>query len=55
MMLRAEPNFIVLRPADGNETAGAYLVAIENRNRPSCLALTRQVRPICYTFSPAFH
>ncbi|NER94814.1 MAG: transketolase [Symploca sp. SIO1B1] len=43
--LRAIPNLIVIRPADGNETSGAYKVAIENRKRPTLLALTRQGVP----------
>ncbi len=40
--LRAIPNLLVMRPADGNEVSGAYKVAIENRDRPTLLALTRQ-------------
>ncbi|KAF9113216.1 Transketolase [Mortierella sp. AM989] len=44
-MIRATPNLIDLRPADGNETSGAYLFAIENNTRPSVLALTRQDLP----------
>jgi len=44
-MLRALPNLLLIRPADGNETSGAYAVAVENRNRPSVLALTRQAVP----------
>ncbi|PSB01745.1 transketolase [Merismopedia glauca] len=43
--LRAIPNLLVIRPADGNETSGAYKVAIENRHRPTLLALTRQNVP----------
>ncbi|MDX2214043.1 MAG: transketolase [Oculatellaceae cyanobacterium bins.114] len=43
--LRAIPNLIVLRPADGTETSGAYKVAIENRHRPTLLALSRQNLP----------
>ncbi|GMP42937.1 hypothetical protein CsSME_00012502 [Camellia sinensis var. sinensis] len=39
---RAMPNVLMLRPADGNETAGAYKVAVLNRKRPSILALSRQ-------------
>ncbi|KAH7432769.1 hypothetical protein KP509_07G039000 [Ceratopteris richardii] len=42
---RAMPNMLMLRPADGNETAGAYKVAVENRKRPSTLALSRQKLP----------
>ncbi|MFM7545282.1 MAG: transketolase [Synechococcales cyanobacterium] len=43
--LRAIPNLLVFRPADGNETAGAYKVAIANRYRPTLLALSRQALP----------
>ena len=43
--LRALPNILVLRPADGNETSGAYLAALNNHHRPSVLALTRQNLP----------
>ena len=39
---RAMPNILMLRPADGNETAGSYKVAVLNRKRPSILALSRQ-------------
>jgi transketolase len=42
---RAMPNVLMLRPADGNETAGSYKVAVENRTRPSILALSRQKLP----------
>ena len=40
--LRAIPNVTVIRPADANETAEAWKVAIETRARPVLLALTRQ-------------
>ena len=40
--LRAMPNMVVIRPGDGNETSGAYKVAIRNRKRPTALALSRQ-------------
>ncbi|XLQ10939.1 MAG: transketolase [cyanobacterium endosymbiont of Epithemia adnata isolate EadnSB Bon19] len=43
--LRLIPNLIVIRPADGNETSGAYKIAIENRHRPTLLALSRQALP----------
>ena len=43
--LRAMPNMVVIRPGDGNETSGAYKVAIRNRNRPTALALSRQGMP----------
>jgi len=40
--LRAMPNMLVFRPGDGNETTGAYKIAIQNRKRPSSLCLSRQ-------------
>jgi transketolase len=43
--LRAIPKLIVLRPCDANETAEAWRVAIESRDRPVILALTRQNVP----------
>ena len=44
--LRAIPNLSVIRPADANETAVAWRVAIERRNGPVALALTRQGLPV---------
>jgi transketolase len=43
--LRAIPNLLVLRPCDANETAAAWRVAIQTRNRPVALILTRQDVP----------
>ena len=43
--LRLIPNLVVLRPADANETAQAWKVAISRRNGPTVLALTRQNLP----------
>lgn len=43
--LRAIPNLTVIRPADANETAVAWKVAVETRDRPVLLALTRQDVP----------
>ena len=43
--LRAIPQLIVIRPCDANETAMAWRVAIETRNRPFALILTRQDLP----------
>jgi len=40
--LRAIPNLKVLRPADGNETRVAWKVALESKNTPTALVLTRQ-------------
>jgi transketolase len=45
-MLRAIPNLTVIRPADANETAQAWKMAIENRHGPTALAFTRQNLPI---------
>ncbi|KAK8964385.1 hypothetical protein KSP40_PGU000448 [Platanthera guangdongensis] len=45
MSFRVMPNILMLRPADGNETAGAYRVAVLNTKRPSILALSRQKLP----------
>lgn len=44
--LRAIPNLNVLRPADGNETRVAWQVALESKDRPSLLVLTRQNLPV---------
>jgi transketolase len=43
--LRAIPNLLVFRPADGTETSGAYKIAIERRKQPSLLAMSRQALP----------
>jgi transketolase len=43
--LRAIPNFTVIRPADANETAVAWRVALTHRHGPVLLALTRQNLP----------
>ena len=43
--LRLIPDLLVFRPADGNETSGAYKVAIETKKTPSLLALSRQGLP----------
>ena len=43
--LRAIPGLTLLRPGDANETAVAWKVAIETRDRPVLLALSRQDLP----------
>ncbi|MEO8225717.1 MAG: transketolase, partial [Gammaproteobacteria bacterium] len=43
--LRAMPGLTLIRPADANETAVAWKVAVETRNRPVLLVLTRQDLP----------
>jgi transketolase len=40
--LRAIPNLIVIRPADGNETIGAWKFIMPNADSPVALVLTRQ-------------
>ena len=46
LSLRSIANLTVLRPADANETAGAWRVALENSGGPTALILTRQKLPI---------
>ncbi len=43
--LRAIPNLIVIRPGDANEAAEAWKVAIEHKDGPVALILTRQAVP----------
>ena len=43
--LRAIPNLLVLRPADANEVAECYRVAMESKKNPVALILTRQNLP----------
>ena len=43
--LRAIPNLILLRPGDANETAVAWQIALETKDRPVLLVLTRQAVP----------
>ena len=45
MALRAIPNLWYVRPADANETAAAWRVALERKGGPVALALTRQKVP----------
>ncbi|MEM9500968.1 MAG: transketolase [Pseudomonadota bacterium] len=40
--LRAMPNLLVMRPADAVETAECWQVALEQKDRPTILALSRQ-------------
>ena len=47
--LRAMPNLLVLRPADAVETVECWLAALENREGPAVLALTRQNLPALRT------
>ncbi len=44
--LRAIPNFDVVRPADANETAYAWLTILQRNHRPAGIALSRQNLPV---------
>jgi transketolase len=44
--VRVMPNIDVIRPADPEETAGAFVAAMERTAGPTLIALTRQVVPI---------
>jgi transketolase len=46
MSLRAMPGFTVIRPADPNEAAEAWRVAMEHREGPVGLVLSRQKLPV---------
>ncbi|MEG7354122.1 transketolase [Bacillus inaquosorum] len=43
--LRAMPNLSLIRPADGNETAAAWKLAVQSNEQPTALVLTRQNLP----------
>lgn len=43
--LRSIPNFVVFRPADSNETAAGWFIAVTSKSNPTCLVLTRQNLP----------
>lgn len=45
MSLRLIPDLVVLRPADANETAEAWQIAIERSEGPTALILSRQALP----------
>lgn len=44
--LRSIPNLVVIRPADANEVAQAWRIALRRKNGPVALALTRQGLPV---------
>jgi transketolase len=50
--LRLIPNFDLIRPADAEETAGAYAAALERTDGPTLLALTRQAVPMLTDIPP---
>ena len=45
MSLRLMPHMRLIRPADANETAVAWKLAVESKKHPTALALTRQAVP----------
>jgi len=50
--LRLIPNFDVIRPADPEETAGAFAAALERTDGPTLLALSRQAVPMLNDCTP---
>ena len=50
--LRLIPNMEVIRPADPEETAGAFAAALERTNGPTLIALTRQAVPVLNEIPP---
>lgn len=44
--MRSIPNLTLIRPADANETAQAWRVALEHTNGPVAIVLTRQGLPV---------
>ncbi|HHW10306.1 MAG TPA: transketolase [Firmicutes bacterium] len=50
--LRLIPNLQVIRPADAVETAAAWVAALERRDGPTALILTRQKLPVVTTCRP---
>ncbi len=46
MALRAIPHLYVVRPGDANEATAAWRIALEHRNGPTLMALSRQKLPI---------
>jgi dihydroxyacetone synthase len=41
-LYRAMPNLLYIRPADSEETAGAYIAALQATNTPTIISLSRQ-------------
>ncbi|OMC84181.1 MULTISPECIES: transketolase [unclassified Viridibacillus] len=44
--LRSMPNLSVIRPADANESAEAWKLAVSSKNQPTVLVLSRQNLPV---------
>jgi len=52
--LRAMPGVCTIRPAEGNETAAAWKLALESKDEPTALVLTRQDLPTLVTPEQAY-
>jgi transketolase len=50
--VRLMPHIDVIRPADPEETAGAFVAAVERTDGPTLIVLTRQVVPILNEIDP---
>ena len=50
--LRAMPNLLVLRPGDAEETEAAWEIALNRRQGPTALSLTRQAVPVYTKWDP---
>jgi transketolase len=50
--VRLMPHIDVIRPADPEETAGAFVAAVQRTDGPTLIALTRQVVPILNEIDP---
>ncbi|MDN6409323.1 MAG: transketolase, partial [Tetragenococcus halophilus] len=51
---RSMPNIQVIRPADGNETVGAWKIALEQKTKPTMLVLERQATaPVTFSLEQA--
>lgn len=55
MGLRLIPNVSVIRPADALETAVAWQQAVLQRNKPTCLLLSRQNLPVLHEYAATVH
>lgn len=55
MALRLLPNVSVIRPADALETAVAWQQALLQKNKPTCLLLSRQNLPVLHEYAEIIH
>jgi len=55
MSMRVIPNLTVLRPADALETAAAWKYAIEKKDGPVAICLTRQNLPVLHQYAETVH